>query len=69
MTASLSGRPVKINDRFEFPMEIDMEPWTVAGLARQDAESSSAPVDGAGLDVPRPRAASSAAGEDQVDGT
>jgi ubiquitin carboxyl-terminal hydrolase 9/24 len=33
-----NDRPVKINDRFEFPLMIDMEPWTVAGLARRDAE-------------------------------
>lgn len=62
-----NDRPVKVNDRFEFPMEIDMEPWTVAGLARRDAEASAgAADDGAGLDLPRPRAASSAAGEDEV---
>ena len=25
---------VKFNDYFEFPRELDMEPYTVAGLAR-----------------------------------
>jgi ubiquitin carboxyl-terminal hydrolase 9/24 len=35
-----NDRPVKVNDRFEFPMDIDMEPWTVSGLARRDASRS-----------------------------
>jgi ubiquitin C-terminal hydrolase len=30
---------VKINSRFEFPMEVDLEPYTAEGLARIDAEA------------------------------
>ena len=32
--------PIKFNDYFEFPRELDMEPYTVQGLAK--AEGSSA---------------------------
>lgn len=28
--------PVKFNDCFEFPLELDMEPYTVRGLAKQE---------------------------------
>uniref|UniRef100_A0A914VAW5 USP domain-containing protein n=1 Tax=Plectus sambesii TaxID=2011161 RepID=A0A914VAW5_9BILA len=31
--------PVKFNDCFEFPLELDMEPYTVRGLAKQEGES------------------------------
>ena len=30
---------VKFNDYFEFPRELDMEPYTVAGLARRENEA------------------------------
>ena len=30
---------VKFNDYFEFPQELDMEPYTVAGLARRENEA------------------------------
>ena len=44
-------RPVKSNDRFEFPLELDMEPWTVSGLTRRDkinqASITPSPTDGA----------------------
>lgn len=34
-------RQVKFNDRFEFPLTLDMMPWTVTGLAERDAAKSS----------------------------
>ncbi|XP_055331233.1 probable ubiquitin carboxyl-terminal hydrolase FAF-Y [Paramacrobiotus metropolitanus] len=30
--------PIKLNDYFEFPREIDMEPYTAAGLAKREGE-------------------------------
>lgn len=30
--------PIKFNDYFEFPREIDMEPYTVYGLAKMEGE-------------------------------
>ena len=30
---------VKFNDYFEFPRELDMEPYTVAGLAKRENEA------------------------------
>lgn len=30
---------IKFNDYFEFPRELDMEPYTVAGLAKIEGES------------------------------
>jgi ubiquitin carboxyl-terminal hydrolase 9/24 len=32
-------KKVKLNDYCEFPMEIDMEPYTTVGLAKTDSES------------------------------
>jgi ubiquitin carboxyl-terminal hydrolase 9/24 len=33
-----NNRPIKFNDHFSFPLELDMEPFTVEGLAKRDAE-------------------------------
>jgi ubiquitin carboxyl-terminal hydrolase 9/24 len=33
-----NDRPVKVNDLFTFPMELDMEPYTVEALAKRDLE-------------------------------
>jgi ubiquitin carboxyl-terminal hydrolase 9/24 len=33
-----NGRPIKLNDHFVFPIELDMEPYTVEALAKRDRE-------------------------------
>lgn len=39
------GEPVKFNDPFEFPDEIDMEPYTADGLARVDRDEQDRTAD------------------------
>ncbi|KAG5186084.1 hypothetical protein JKP88DRAFT_198229, partial [Tribonema minus] len=41
---------VKINDRFEFPLELDMRPYTTEALAERDAAAAAAAASGDGGD-------------------
>jgi len=36
--------PIKFNDYFEFPRELDMEPYTVQGLAKAEGKSNTNPL-------------------------
>ncbi len=44
--------PIKFNDYFEFPRELDMEPYTVSGLAKIEGEMIDDDVTALGQNVP-----------------